>query len=520
MAGKTRHASFLVAAGILLSRIAGLVRQRVFAHYFGQSVAADAFNAAFRIPNFLQNLFGEGVLSASFIPTYSRLLARGDEKEAGRLAGAIVSIILLVVSVIVLAGVMATPWLVGLIAPGFDGERRELTITLTRIFFPGAGLLVLSAWCLGILNSHRKFFLSYAAPVLWNAVMIGAMVWWGRGAGESALAVKLAWASIAGSAAQFLIQLPVVLRIAPAISLLGSWKTSAVGTVTRNFVPVFIGRGVVQLSAFVDTIIVSFLPQGMPAALGYAQVLYTLPVSLFGMSVSAAELPEMSSAKGSPEEVAAYLRKRLNNGLSRIAFFIVPSAIAFLALGDVIVAALFQTGRFTANDTTYVWAILAGSTVGLLAATLGRLYASTYYALQDTKTPLKYAIVRVLLATALGYTAAVLLPRWMGWDAIWGGAGLTAASGVAAWVEFYLLRRKLNGRIGSTGLPVALSSKLWLAAIVAAALGWAVKMFLPPDWHPIITAGVVLPVFGAAYFSLGAVFRVEQAMALFRRLRR
>ncbi|MEO7933834.1 MAG: murein biosynthesis integral membrane protein MurJ [Chthoniobacterales bacterium] len=520
MAAKSRSASFLVAAGILLSRIAGLVRQRVFAHYFGQSAAADAFNAAFRIPNFLQNLFGEGVLSASFIPVYSRLLAGDDEKEAGRVAGAIASIILLVVSSIVLVGVLLTPWLVSAIAPGFVGERRELTIVLTRILFPGAGLLVLSAWCLGILNSHRKFFLSYTAPVLWNVVMIGAMFWWGRHSTQSQLAVSLAWASVAGSAAQFLIQLPVVLRCAPAIRLGASWKNPAVQIVTRNFVPVFIGRGVVQLSAFIDALIASLLPIGTVSALAYAQVLYTLPVSLFGMSVSAAELPEMSSARGTEEEVFAYLRKRLDKGLTRIAFFIVPSAMAFLALGDVLVAALFQTGKFTSGDANYVWAILAGSTVGLLAATLGRLYASTYYALQDTKTPLKFAIIRVVLVTVLGYWAAVILPGWMGWSAVWGGAGLTASAGVAGWVEFFLLRRKLNQKIGPTGLPAGLTSRLWTSALLAAGLGWLVKLSLPIELHPIVRAAVILPVFGASYFALAAIFKVEEALALFRRLRR
>ena len=515
-----KSASTLVAAGILLSRIAGLVRQRVFAHYFGQSAAADAFNAAFRIPNFLQNLFGEGVLSASFIPVYSRLLANNDEKEAGRVAGAIASIILLVVSVMVLAGVLLTPWLVGAIAPGFSGERRELTIQLTRILFPGAGLLVLSAWCLGILNSHRKFFLSYTAPVLWNAVMIGAMFWWGKHSSQNELAVTLSWASVAGSAAQFLIQLPVIWRIAPSLDFFGTWKNPSVRTVTENFVPVFIGRGVVQLSAFIDALIASLLPVGTVAALSYAQVLYTLPVSLFGMSVSAAELPEMSSAKGTDAEVHSYLRKRLDRGLTRIAFFIVPSAIAFLTLGDVIVAALFQTGKFNASDANYVWAILAGSTVGLLATTLGRLYASTFYALQDTKTPLKFAIVRVVLVTVLGYFAAVLLPRWMGWPAIWGGAGLTASAGVAGWVEFYLLRQRLSRRIGRTGLSASLTIKLWIAALLAAALSWAVKLALPIELHPILRAAAVLPVFGASYFTISAMLGIEEARALFRKVRR
>lgn len=172
--------AFMVGAGILLSRLAGLVRERVFAHYFGNSDAADVFRAAFRIPNFLQNLFGEGVLSASFIPVYANLLARGDRDEADRVAGAVAGILMLVTSLLVAAGIAATPWLIEAIAPGFSDEKKQFCVILVRILFPGAGLLVWSAWCLGILNSHGRFFLSYAVPVAWNAVIITAIILFGR----------------------------------------------------------------------------------------------------------------------------------------------------------------------------------------------------------------------------------------------------------------------------------------------------------------------------------------------------
>src|SRR5580658_1151755 len=249
-----RGAASLVAAGIFLSRIAGLVRDRVFAHYFGTSDAADAFRAALRIPNFLQNLFGEGVLSASFIPVYANLMARDKQEEAGRLAGAVFAIVALLTSILVLIGVLATPIFIDAIAPGFTGSKRELTISLVRIFFPGAGLLVLSAWCLGILNSHRRFFLSYSVPVLWNIAMIVAMMWFGPHADMDRLAGIVAWASVIGSAAQFLAQLPTVLRLVPALRIQLATHLDGVHTVIRNFGPVFVSRGVVQLSAYVDQI--------------------------------------------------------------------------------------------------------------------------------------------------------------------------------------------------------------------------------------------------------------------------
>src|SRR6478672_11922909 len=205
---KGRSSAFLVGVGIFLSRIAGLVRQKIFAHYFGLSAAADAFNAAFRIPNMLQNLFGEGVLSASFIPEYAGLLGREKEEDATKLAGAVIGALALVAAIIVLVGVLLAPYLVGLIAPGFKGPKRELTVQLTQIFWPGAGLLVFSAWCLGILNSHRKFFISYTAPVIWNLVMIAALVGFGSGRPLPQLAVIIAWASVIGSGLQFGVQLP------------------------------------------------------------------------------------------------------------------------------------------------------------------------------------------------------------------------------------------------------------------------------------------------------------------------
>ncbi len=418
-----------MATGIFLSRIVGLVRDRVFAHYFGNSDAADAFRAAFRIPNFLQNLFGEGVLSASFIPVYARLNAENRHEEASELAEAIFGLLFLTTSVLVTLGIVATPWLIDAIAPGFHGDKRLLTIHLVRVLFPGAGLLVFSAWCLGILNSHRKFLLSYTAPVIWNFAIIGSFLWKGGHQAESQLAVTVAWGSVVGSALQFLVQLPAVLRFLWPLRARLKSSSDHVHTVIRNFFPVFVSRGVVQISAYIDSLLASFLPTGAVAALAYAQTLYSLPVSLFGMSVSAAELPAMSSALGTADEIAAALRKRLAAGLQQIAFFVVPSAVAFVLLGDVVVATIYRSGAFNARDVTYVWSVIAGSAVGLLASTSGRLYSSAFYALRNTRTPLKFAVIRVSLTLVLGYLCALPLPPLLGIDRRWGVAGTYALCG-------------------------------------------------------------------------------------------
>jgi putative peptidoglycan lipid II flippase len=320
-----RHAA-LVSSGILLTRLIGFVRQWIFAGQFGLSPIAAAWGAAFRIPNMLQTLFGEGVLSASFIPVYAKLLAQEDEEEAGRVAGAVAAILALATAVIVLLGVLAAPFVTDLIVGGFHGATRELTIRLVRVLFPGAGLLVLSAWCLGILNSHRKFFLSYTAPVLWNLAMIATLLVFRRMNPER-LIVALAWGSVLGSALQFAVQLPVVLRLARHIRVRLATHDAEVREVVRNFVPVFISRGVVQISAYVDVFLASYLPEIAVAGLTNAQTLYTLPVSLFGMAVSAAELPAMSSALGDASQVS-----RLPAAASE--FRAAPDCLLRGALGD------------------------------------------------------------------------------------------------------------------------------------------------------------------------------------------
>ena len=209
--------AWLVAAGILLSRIAGLVRDSIFAHFLGDSATADAFKAGFRIPNILQNLFGEGVLSASFIPVYWKIARRGrrgDRRHArvgrrrdsdARRDG---------------AGRdwrLVTPYLIDVIAPGFEGDKRDLTIQIVRILFPGAGLLVMSAWFLGVLNSHHKFFVSYTAPVAWNVAMIAALLYYGPRRSQDGLAIAISWASVVGSALQIAVQVPQTLALLESI---------------------------------------------------------------------------------------------------------------------------------------------------------------------------------------------------------------------------------------------------------------------------------------------------------------
>jgi putative peptidoglycan lipid II flippase len=210
----------------------------------------------------------------------------------------------------------------------------------------------------------------------------------------------------------------------------------------------------------------------------------------------------MSRAAATPDQMSSVLRVRLNAGLRQISFLVVPSAAAFLLLGDVVVALIFQSGQFTHADAIYVWAVLAGSAVGLLAVTMGRLYNSAFYALWDTRTPLRFALIRVGLTLMLGYFCAIPLPAMLGIAQKWGVVGLTVSAGVSGWVEFTLLRRRLNQRVGWTGIDRAYLAKLWMLAIGAAAIAYMLKLEMT-GYGPRIRGLAVLPAYTALYF-LGA----------------
>jgi len=511
-------AAGVVASGIFLSRISGFVRQSVLAHYFGTSAVADALTAGLRIPNILQNLLGEGVLSASFIPVYSKMLGEGDE-DADLLAWAVGAILALIVSIMVAVGVVFAPYLIDVIAPGFAAEKRELTIQIVRIVFPGTGILVMSAWCLGVLNSHHRFFASYIAPVFWNLVIIATMLWFGPRRTQDALAIDVAWGSVAGAVVQMLVQLPQVLALMRRLEIDFRKVIAELRIVFSNLATVIGTKGVAQISAYVDQLLASLLPTGAVAAINFGQILYMLPVSLFGSSVAASELPTMSRASGTVEEIGAALRPRLNAGLRQIAFLIVPSAIAFIFLGDVISAFIYQSGHFSHSDAVYLWSVMAGSGVGLLATTMVQLYNAAFYSLLDTRTPLRFAIVRVSLTLVLGYLFAIPLPPILGIPQRWGVAGLTASAGISGWVEFTLLRWRMNARIGRTGLDRAMVTKLYSIAILAGLVAFAVKLETA-GLGPRPQGLIVVPVYGAIYLGAAKMLKMPEFDAFVAMVRR
>lgn len=494
-----------MGAGIFFSRVFGFVRDRVVAYYFGSSDFADAWRAGLRLPNVVQNLLGEGSLSASMIPVYAEMLEEGREEDAARFAGAALGILAVTAGAIALLGWMIAPWLVDLFFFAWTPEKRALTVPVVRILFPMTGLLVLSAWALGILNSHRRFFVSYVAPVVWNLAMIvavvGGAVYVGLDAQTEGLLLALAWGALVGGALQIAVQVPFLLRHVRGMRVSLGRGVDGVGEAVQNFLPVVAARGVVNLSGWIDMFLAGQLRNGALAVMGYAQTIYMLPISLFGMSIAASELPELSRMRGEAERVVS---ERVARALRRVTYFLVPSAAACLLLGDVLVGALYQTGEFAQPQTLVTWAVLGAYALGLPASASSRLLSSAFYALRDTRTPARIAYLRVVVSAAVGFALMLPADRYGFATLRVGAAGLALGASVGAWLEYGLLRGALTRRIGRHGPGSGSVTRIGLAAALATAAAVGVQLLLPPA-HPLLIALETLLPFGVVYLAIAAL---------------
>jgi putative peptidoglycan lipid II flippase len=545
-----QRGSFLVAAGILLSRCSGLIREVVTAAVLANGPAADAFKAALRIPNLMQNLLGEGVLSASFIPVYARLRAEGRDREAGHLAGAIAGLLAAVTGAISLVGVLFAGPLTALLVPGFSGPKHDLTVELTRIMFPGIGFLVLSAWCLGVLNSHRQFFLSYVAPVLWNVAQIAALVGgvivlggYETPSQQRSLAVAMSWGVLIGGICQFGIQIGPVRRLLGTVQLSLDTASASVRSVINRFVPVVLGRGAIQIMGWVDLWLASFLVTGAISSLTYAMALYLLPVSLFGVSVAAAELPDMSQVTVDDPDARRRFRQRLEGSMGRIAWYVAFTTTMFIVVGDVIVAAVYERGQFDHGDTVLVWLTLAVLAVGLLPVTASRLLQNGLYALDDPRTPARLGVLGVVLSAVIGVLfmfpldrvivgpdglermgeifAAGPLPRAVRVNVNdvphLGIVGLAIGATISRWIEYRLLSNALAWRVGRTKLAGRWLAPIAIGCAVAAAVAFFAQMAFA-SLPSVLEAVLVLGPAGVAYLLVTQRLGVPESLATSDRL--
>ena len=541
---RSRAGAASVFAGILASRLMGFVREGAFTQYFGVGPHQDALTAAMRIPNVLQNLLGEGVLSASFIPIYSGLLEEGRDEEAGRFAGAIFGLLAAAAAVFASLGVLLAKPIVIFLAPGFvrdaaavaagqmTVDRFALAVTGVRILFPMAGLLVLSVWALAILNSNRRFFLPYFAPVLWNSAIVAALVIAGhRLAGTSSAAEQVrlfeaaCWGAFAGGLLQFLVQFPVVLGILRSFRPSLSLSVPGVRQALAAWWPAVTGRGVVQLAGYVDLVLATLLATGASSADRIAQTFYLLPISLFGISVAASELPEMSRLRG--EGMAPALLARVRRALRYVAFLNVPTVIGYLAFGFLVVG-LYRGGKFDVTGNWLVYLVLACYSTGILATTTSRLLQNTFYALGDTRSPARVAVFRVVTSALVAIPLMFTLDRFRldalvgplpGKTRYLGAMGIALASGFGAWMELFQLRRALRRRLPEFELPWREDARMALLAAAAALPGALVWWLLPP-LRPIFTAILVLGTYGLSYLVLAKLARIEEVESLLAGVRR
>lgn len=505
------RSAFVVFVGILLSRILGLVRNTLVARYLGASPESDAFVTAFKIPNMMRNLLGEGTMSASFVPVYSRMLGQADERGARALAAAVLGFLLAGVSVLTILGIVGAPVLTSVLASGLDPARAELATRLTRVAFPMTGLMVVSGWCLGVQNSHRRFFWSYASAALWSLAQIVMLVWWGRAATSLAqLAWWLAWATLAGSALQVAAQLPEVIRLIGVVKPTLDQHTAGLTQTLRNLGPVIIALGVVQLSSLIDLQIASYLPVGAPTNMNYANLIAMLPVSLFGLSVAASSLPEFSRDSGAARNEV--LLERLRSGWQRILFYIVPCVVVFVAYGDVCVGILLRNGRFDAEAQHAVHIILAGFAVGLISFASVKLLASAHYALQDYRTPLRASMASLVISAAASIALAIPLRT-----SVWGAAAVSFGSALGSYVNLSVLIRGLRERLGPLYTPAMWtgSRRIAVAALAAGAMALPVRWGVR-DLHPMVGGLPVLGVFGLAYLGVAWAMGSREAARLLR----
>lgn len=490
-----KHATS-VGAGILVSRLTGLARDVAVAAFLGTHLIADAYWAAIKIPNIIRNLLGEGTLSASFVPVYSEQLARrrAGEDSPPKLAASVLSLVLIVAALLSGLGVLLAPWITGALLGGASEPTRVLTTGLIRILFPMSGVLILGAWCLGVLTSHNRFFLPFVAPAIWNLTqVVGLLV--AAALGAQSLAHVLAWSALLGSVLQVGVQMPAAIRLSgarrPSLDL--SWEPMR--RVTKNALPVISSQGIFQISSLVDLAMAGLAGTSALAALGYSQRLLYLPISLFGISVAAASLPAMSR-----DATAEALRIRLVDGFFQIIFFVLPAAVLLLLFGDLAVEVIYQRREFSADSTALVAAVLGTYSLGLVAMSCMKLFASGFHALQDTATPMRIAAVSVSIG--IGISVALTLSMRQAGYGPYSAMGLALGGACGAWLNLLLHWWLLSRRIGRLFDVSALKSVLRLGVAVLAAAGTSVLVRHQleqrlPSGSFLASVGLLLAILGA-----------------------
>ncbi len=504
-----KFSSFHVAAGIMLSRVFGLVRERFLTHFLGSGLEADALRAAIKIPNLLQNLLGEMAFSGAFIPVYSALDQHGYKGDARRLSIIVFRLMLSFSLFGVSVGMLLAPQLVDLISPGFKGAQRDLTIHLVRVLFPGSGFLVLSAWCLAILNSHRQYFLSYAAPVAWNLTIIGSLLaaeFYIHHENLNELASIVAFGFSLGGIAQLVIQIPHTLKAMGVAKKFNKENIEkALAQVKEGFFNTLVARGAVQIGGFVDLAFASMFPAGAVTCLSLAQTVALLPLSVFGSSFAVPQLTEFSRSKAKASDSMSPAMAR---NIYRVFFLSTPTCIGYIFFGEDLMRILFQGGRFSAEDTRAAWIVLSLISIGLLASLVGKVLVSALLALGDTLAARNIAVIKVSLSAILSLVFLYHPPYPIAGSAAVGYVAL--ASSIGTLLEFTFIYTRLRKK-----------HKVHIRMFKVFLIFMSISLFslIPPLYIKyslmapgILSSIVVLAVYGLGSGGLGALYLKRKQM--------
>jgi putative peptidoglycan lipid II flippase len=446
------QASLILTGAALASRILGWIRLLVIGSQFGASRELDAYFAAFRIPDAIFQLVVAGALSAALIPVFQGYRAREQDREAWRLASSVINLVVIGLSGFSLLMAIFAPLIVPLVTPGFDAPTTELTIRMTRIMLLSPVFIGMGAVVSGILNSYEQFAIPAIAPLLYNLAIIAAAIVLAPLLGVEGLAVGVA----IGSLAHLAIQLPSLARVGQRYDLTVSLAHPGVRRVAWLMGPRTLGLAAGQINFLVSTLLASSLPEGSVTAYNYAFQLMQVPVGVVGVSVAVALFPRLSrdAALGRLREV----RNQLAQALRILLFVAAPLTAIMIVLREPLTAVFFQYGLFSAQSTSRTAEALLFFTLGLAAHTVVHVLARTFYALQNTRTPVLWAIVAVVLNVPL--MAWLVGP--MGVD------GLALAMSITATIEVVGLLWAVRGRLG--GLDgVKISASLVRAVIAATA---------------------------------------------------
>jgi len=465
---RVTKAAGVVGSATLLSRIFGFIRDVVIAWFFGAGLSSDAFFVAFRIPNLLRRLFAEGSLSISFIPVFTEYLTNKGKEEAFELGRSAIRFLSILLTILAISGILLSPVIIRVIAPGFadSPEKFSLTVTLTRIMFPYIFFICLVALCMGILNVLGHFTAPALAPVFLNIAMISSVLFISPYLNKPV--IGLAVGVLIGGVLQLTLQVPFLIKKGFFFWEKAKIYHSGLKRIGTLMLPAVFGSAVYQINILVGTLLASLLPEGSISYLYYADRLVQFPLGIFAIAIATAVLPSLSRQAAANDFIA--VKDTFAHAIKLVLFITIPSMVGLIVLREPIVALLFKRGAFDAETTRLTAYALLYYSIGLWAFSGVRIVVSTFYALQDTKTPVKIAVVSIFANIVMG----IILMGPMG------HGGLALSLSLASMLNLTLLARALRLKLGSMewGSVAKSAGRTIMCSVIMGAIVWVVALFL------------------------------------------